>query len=70
MILNFTKEVKELEQLFGQELSGADGLKAAMILAVVYDRGLGDMKARCLNIVARKSLNAAEVREEINRPIR
>lgn len=64
MILNFSKYVAEITEHKG------DAMKIAMTLASVYSEGMAFERKRVLNIIARKALNATELRNEINRPVR
>ncbi|RUV23452.1 hypothetical protein EOA60_20850 [Mesorhizobium sp. M1A.F.Ca.IN.020.06.1.1] len=73
MILDFGKEVSAI--IDALDLKPADvpperGMKVAMILVAVLDRGLSEERRRVLDIIARKALNAAELRAEITRPVR
>lgn len=73
MIFDFGKEVSAI--IDALDLDPLDvpqerGMRVAMILLTVLDRGMSAERRRCLDIVARKAMNAAAVREEINRPIR
>lgn len=73
MILDFGKEVSAILDaldLDPAEVPPERGMRVAMILISVLDRGMSQERQRCLGIVARKAMNAAAVREEINRPIR
>ena len=73
MILDFGKEVSAI--LDALDLDPAEvppdrGMRVSMILISVLDLGMSQERQRCLGIFARKAMNAAAVREEINRPIR
>lgn len=73
MILNFGKEVSAIIDALGldpSEVPPERGMRVAMILVSVLDKGMMAERQRCLGIVARKAMNAAAVREEINRPVR
>lgn len=72
MIFDFGKEVSAI--IDALDLDSSDippdrGMRVAMILVAVLDRGISQERRRCLGIVARKAMNAAAVREEINRPM-
>lgn len=69
MFLNFDHELRQLRSILDKGSPEA-GLEAAMVLAGVYDRGMAFERKRCLDIIARKALNATELRNEINRPVR
>jgi hypothetical protein len=71
MILNFSNEIDEALAAIG--VTGLDSkqtMALAMVFAKVLDRGMGAERRRCLDIVARKAMNAAELRAEIQRPLR
>lgn len=73
MIFDFGKEVSAIIDALDLDPDGVPperGMRVAMILVAVFDRGLSQERQRCLGIVARKALNAAAVREEIQRPLR
>lgn len=73
MILNFGKEVSAIIDALGldpAEVPSEHGMRVAMILVTVLDKGVSAERARILDIVARKAMNAAALRAEINRPIR
>jgi len=73
VILSFDKEVADITSaldLHGSAITDKQSLVIAMILAGVLDRGMAIERTRCLDIVARKAMNAAKVREEIVRPVR
>lgn len=71
VILNFSNEVDRIISALGAPpVSSKQELAIAMILAEVMSRGMGQERKRCLEIVARKAMNAAAVREEISRPVR
>lgn len=71
MILDFSTEIDEA--LTAINVTGLDSkqtLALAMVFAKVFDRGIGQERRRILDIIARKALNAAELRAEITRPVR
>mgnify|MGYP000887867507 CR=1 FL=1 len=73
MILDFGKEVSAIIDALGldpAEVPPERGMRVAMILVTVLDRGMSQERQRCLGILARKAMNAAALREEINRPVR
>lgn len=73
MIFDFGKEVSAIIDALGLKPEAVDpkqGMAVAMVLVAVLDRGMSTERRRCLDIVARKAMNAAAVREEINRPMR
>lgn len=70
MILTFDKEIEEILVLIGSDVGSKTRMEVAMILAGVLDRGMGMERRRVLDIVARKALNASDLRAEINRPVR
>ena len=70
MILNFEKQVAEITKILRTDASGSPGLQVAMVLVDVYSRGMAFERERVLAIIARKALNAADLRAEINRPVR
>lgn len=73
MILDFGKEVSAIIDALGlkpEDVPPESGMKVAMILVAVLDRGLSEERRRVLDIIARKALNAAELRAEITRPMR
>lgn len=73
MILNFDTEIAEIAKALDMDratITGDQGMGVAMILVGVLDRGMAAERKRCLDIVARKAMNAAAVRQEIQRPIR
>lgn len=73
MILDFRKEVSAILDaldLDPTEVPPERGMKVAMILVAVLDRGMSTERQRCIGIVARKAMNAAAVRAEIERPVR
>lgn len=73
MIFDFGKEVSAIIDALGldpSEVSPAQGMQVAMVLVTVLDKGISGERARILDIVARKALNAAALRAEINRPVR
>jgi len=73
MIFNFGKEVSAIIDaldLKPEDVPPERGMKVAMILVAVLDRGLSEERRRVLDIIARKALNAAELRAEITRPMR
>lgn len=71
MVLDFSNEIDEALQAIG--VTGLDSkqtMALAMVFAKVLDRGMGTERRRCLDIIARKAMNAAELRAEIARPVR
>lgn len=73
MIFDFGKEVSAIIDALGldaAEVPPERGMRVAMILVSVLDKGISSERHRCLDIIARKAMNAAAVREEINRPMR
>jgi hypothetical protein len=73
MIFDFGKEVSAIIDALGldpAEVPPDRGMRVAMILVMVLDKGISQERRRCLDIVARKAMNAAAVRAEINRPTR
>ncbi len=71
MILNFEKQVAEITKILCDTVaSGSPGLQVAMVLAEVYSKGMAFERERVLAIIARKALNASDLRAEINRPVR
>lgn len=70
MFLNFDPEIAELRKLGLTIPEGTDALEVAMVLATAFDKGMSFERKRCLDIIARKALNATELRNEINRPVR
>lgn len=71
MILDFTNEIDEALAAIGVTgLTSAQTMTLAVILAKVLDKGMGMERRRVLDIVARKAMNAAELRAEINRSVR
>lgn len=73
MILDFGKEVSAIIDALGldpSEVPPERGMRVAMILVAVLDRGLSQEQRRVLDIIARKALNASELRAEITRPVR
>ena len=71
MILNFSNEIDEALSAIG--VTGLDSkqtMALALVFAKVLDRGIGEERRRILDIIARKALNAAELRAEIQRPLR
>jgi hypothetical protein len=70
MVLDFAKEVSaiiEALNLDPADVPPEKGMRVAMILVSVLDRGLHQEQSRILDIVARKALNAADLRAEIQR---
>ena len=70
MIFDFGKEVSAIIDaldLDPAEVPPDRGMRVAMILVMVLDKGISQERRRCLDIVARKAMNAADVRAEINR---
>ncbi|ESY42075.1 hypothetical protein X747_15040 [Mesorhizobium sp. LNJC384A00] len=71
MILDFTNEIDEALAAIGVTgLTSKQTMALAMVFAKVLDRGMGTERRRVLDIVARKAMNAAELRAEINRSVR
>ncbi|TJV51137.1 MAG: hypothetical protein E5Y01_16245 [Mesorhizobium sp.] len=73
MILDFGKEVSAIIgalDLDPAEVPPERGMRVAMVLVAVLDRGIGQEQRRILDIIARKALNAADLRAEIQRPRR
>lgn len=71
MILDFSNEIDEALSAIGVTgLTSKQTLDLAFVFAKVLDRGIVTERRRVLDIIARKALNAAELRAEINRPIR
>ena len=71
MILNFSNEIDEALSAIGVTgLTSQQTMALAMVFAKVLDKGMGTERRRVLDIIARKALNAAELRAEINRPLR
>lgn len=74
MILNFGQEVAKFENLLkerGIVISDSRlGLEISFLMAEVYSRGMAFERERVLGIIARKAINAADLRSEINRPVR
>lgn len=71
MILNFEKQVAEITKILRDtDASGSPGLQVAMVLVEVYSKGMAFERERVLAIIARKAINAADLRAEINRPVR
>ncbi|TGP28224.1 hypothetical protein EN875_032215 [Mesorhizobium sp. M2D.F.Ca.ET.232.01.1.1] len=73
MILDSGKEVSAILDaldLDPSEVPPERGMRVAMVLVAVLDRGIGQEQRRILNIIAHKALNAAELRAEITRPRR
>lgn len=73
MIINFGKEVSAIIDALGldpSEVSPERGMGVAMVLVSVLDKGISQERQRILSIIARKALNAADLRAEINRPLR
>lgn len=71
MILDTSKEVERIKEVF--RIHGEQeelGLMLAMEVLVCISRGMEMERRRCLDIVARKAMNAAAVRAEIERPVR
>lgn len=69
MIISFEKEMADLEALVGY-VPAKTRWNVIGVLMAVYGRGMAAERRRCLDIVARKAMNAAAVREEIERPVR
>lgn len=71
MILNFSNEIDEALTAIGVTgLSSKQTMALTVVFANVLDRGIGQERRRVLDIIARKALNASELRAEITRPIR
>lgn len=66
MIFDMSKQLAAVKKA----IEAGDEMGAAMELAAIHSAGMAMERRRCLDIVARKALNAAAVREEINRPVR
>jgi hypothetical protein len=71
MILDFTNEMDEALASIGVTgLTSAQTMSLAVVFAKVLDKGMGMERRRVLDIVARKAINGAELRAEINRSVR
>lgn len=73
MILDFGKEVSAIIDALGldtAEVPPEQGMRVAMILVSVLDKGVSSERRRILDIVARKAMNASALRAEITRAIR
>jgi len=71
MILNFSSEIDEALTAIGVTgLNSRQTMALALVFAKVLGRGVSQERRRVLDIVARKALNAADLRAEINRPVR
>lgn len=80
MMLDFHKEIAEIVAALGLEIDDSDAnpdavtsrecMEIAFVLVSVFDKGMAKERRRCLDIVARKAMNAAAVRAEIERPLR
>lgn len=73
MILDFTDEIDEALAavcLNRSDITSKQAMALAVVFAKVLDRGMGTERRRVIDIVARKAMNAAELRAEINRPVR
>lgn len=76
MIFSFNKEIDDiiaaldLSEDLSADISRNSGMKLAMILVGVLDRGMGMERDRCIRIVQKLSLNAMDVTKEIRKPLR
>ncbi|MGX9145913.1 hypothetical protein [Mesorhizobium sp. 128a] len=71
MILDFSNEIDEaLSAISVTGLTSQQTMALAVVFAKVLDRGMAAERRRILDIIARKALNAAELRAEIARPVR
>lgn len=73
MILDFRHEIDEALAAIGTvrpDITPQQALALAMVFAKVLDRGMGQERRRVLDIIARKALNASDLRAEIQRPVR
>jgi hypothetical protein len=75
MILDFGKEVSAIIDALGldpSEVSPEQGMRVAMVLVAVLDRGLSRERERCIGIVqrSRNVIRPSEVVAEIRKPLR
>lgn len=74
MILNFDSEIAELAKVLEKHgvilVGDTIGIEIALVFAAAFDKGMAFERKRCLDIIARKALNASDLRAEINRPVR
>ncbi|RWF66861.1 hypothetical protein [Mesorhizobium sp.] len=71
MILDFSNEIDEALSAIGiTGLTSQQSMALAVVFAKVLDRGMNHERRRVLDIIARKALNATDLRAEINRPLR
>lgn len=71
MILNFEKEVQEIVDALGGGGGYNDkAMKISMVLACVLDRGIGEERRRCIQIIQRMAINPQPIVAEIRKPIR
>lgn len=75
MILNFGKEVSAIFDaldLNPEEVTPEQGMRVAMVLVAVFDRGLSQERERVIRIIqrSRNVINPMQVVAEIRRPLR
>lgn len=70
MIMSFDKEIEELTSLLGIRLTSTQALKVSVVFVKAFDRGMSFERKRILDIIARKAINASDLRNAINRPVR
>lgn len=70
MIMNFDKELEELTSILGIELTNAQSLRVSIVFVKAFEKGMSFERKRILDIIARKAINASDLRNAIHRPVR
>jgi hypothetical protein len=73
MILDFGKEVSAIIDALGLDPASVDmdrGMKVAMVLVTVLDKGMSAERERIIRIVQQHAMNPMPLVERIRRPLR
>ena len=68
MILSFDREISEIANAIGcEQFDSNTGMKIAMILATVFDKGLSDERDRNIRIVQKMAMSPMPIVTEMRK---